>query len=207
MVRASRSSGLEAQLAGQFGERLERGVGLVVRPSLDVLQEQEASDIPQVRRRSSGGAVGTTSVGGLRSLDQLGEEAVEAPSSVTEERSIPSVVPALKALENLLGVSLFQAGVLWSVRGRSAASAGVCRHNRRRGAPSSRRISTGNGCRTKLIVPSGRRVSGHNPVDATRGVAFERLSPRGGRTPPQPFNSSCPAASPSRFQAHGLGDR
>ena len=72
------------------------------------------------------------------------------------------MVPALKALANPLGISLFQAGVLGAVRVGSAASAEVCRHNRRR-APSSRRISTTNGCCTKLIVPSGRRVSGHTP--------------------------------------------
>ena len=71
------------------------------------------------------------------------------------------MVPSVEAPTWPQGVGLFQARALWSLRGRSVAAAVIGRYTVRRGAPSSRRISTGNRHCRKLIVSSGRRASGH----------------------------------------------
>ena len=157
----------ESHLMGQLGEGLEGGVRLVVRPSLEVLEEQGSSDRSRVGGGSARGSVGPASVGRWSLVHEVGQDSIEASPTVTEEPTIPTVIPSIDPLS---GPRLFRMGRLWSLRGRSAASAGVCRHNRRRGVPFSRTNSTGSDGCTETAPPLGTRVSGHTPSSHLDGA-------------------------------------
>ena len=84
---------LEPQDPGQVGERLEHGVGLVVRPSREHLEEEKPPHVTGGGRETSGGPPGAGRKGGRCRSDQVGNGVEDPDGAMEEEVAVTLVVP------------------------------------------------------------------------------------------------------------------
>lgn len=66
---------MEPHLTGELGQGGQRGVGFVIRPSLEGTEEEEAHDIPGVGGGSPGSSRGSNPIGRGKVTNERGESA------------------------------------------------------------------------------------------------------------------------------------